>query len=116
MVKPQYIIELKEMLPNKILAYIAGELEVTPSYLYKILSGNRGRDLKSEKALEVVRYVENYILSNGLQYLPPLDYLGIAIKIYISRGSEKPYAEAIREVFTTCYSPVISFNSNLFLN
>lgn len=115
-IKPQYISRLNDLLPVGMQKRMAEELGMSAIYVHQILKGNRGRDLKSKRALEVVRYAENYILSNGLEYLPHLEYLGVAIKIHAQRGSQKAYSEAMSEVFTRFYSPVNSFNSTLFLN
>ena len=113
MINPQYILSLRDFLPTGLQTMMAGELGVSRDYIKKVLGGNRGRDLKSEKAIEIARYIENYILSNGLEYLPPLDYLGVAIKIHTSRGSKKPYSEAIYPVFIKHYSSVQGMDLNI---
>lgn len=116
MLKPQYILSLREFLPASLQVKIAEDLGFNYPYVRSVLGGNRGRDLKSARALEIARYVENYILASGLEYLPPLDYLDVALRIYARRGSEKAYSRAIGEVFPRFYSPVVGLTLNIFPN
>lgn len=113
MINSQYILSLRGFLPRGLQTKIAKELGVSHVYVKTVLGGNRGRDLKSEKALEVARYTENFILSNGLEYLSPVNYLAVALRIHTSRGSKKPYSEAIYPVFIKHYSSVQGMDLNI---
>ncbi|WP_299460616.1 hypothetical protein [uncultured Microscilla sp.] len=114
--KPQYIKNLKGLLPHGMQLVIASDLGISVDYVRSVLSGNRGRELSSRRAIRILEYVEDYVLDDGLSYLSPTEYLSNALSVYERRGVKRGYSVIMSKIFPVYYSPIVGFDLQIFPN